>query len=65
MILQPIREERAGRATSGWPIFVNYRGLSDWSSRGSAMNGRHFAWNRVRKNRKTGMFEEVGELTEA
>jgi len=26
-----------------------------------AMNGRHFAWNRVRKNRKTGVFEEVGE----
>ncbi|MFN7998777.1 MAG: asparaginase domain-containing protein [Bryobacteraceae bacterium] len=24
-----------------------------------AMNGRYFAWNRVRKNRKTGMFEEV------
>jgi len=23
-----------------------------------AMNGRYFAWNRVRKNRKTGMFEE-------
>ena len=30
-----------------------------------AMNGRHFAWNRVRKNRKTGVFEEVGELTGA
>jgi L-asparaginase len=25
-----------------------------------AMNGRYFAWNRVRKNRKTGMFEEAG-----
>jgi L-asparaginase len=25
-----------------------------------AMNGRYFAWNRVRKNRKTGMFEEQG-----
>lgn len=24
-----------------------------------AMNGRYFAWDRVRKNRKTGMFEEV------
>jgi L-asparaginase len=24
-----------------------------------AMNGRCFAWNRVRKNRKTGMFEEA------
>jgi len=24
-----------------------------------AMNGRHFAWNRVRKNRETGVFEEV------
>jgi L-asparaginase len=24
-----------------------------------AMNGRYFAWNRVRKNRKTGMFEDV------
>ncbi len=23
-----------------------------------AMNGRYFAWNRVRKNRNTGMFEE-------
>jgi L-asparaginase len=30
-----------------------------------AMNGRHFAWNRVRKNRKTGVFEEVGEPTGA
>jgi L-asparaginase len=30
-----------------------------------AMNGRHFAWNRVRKNSKTGVFEEVGELTGA
>lgn len=30
-----------------------------------AMNGRHFAWNRVRKNRKTGVFEEVGELSGA
>ena len=30
-----------------------------------AMNGRHFLWNRVRKNRKTGVFEEVGELTGA
>jgi L-asparaginase len=26
-----------------------------------AMNGRYFAWNRVRKNRKTGMFEEAAE----
>ena len=25
-----------------------------------AMNGRHFAWNRVRKNRETGVFEETG-----
>jgi L-asparaginase len=24
-----------------------------------AMNGRYFPWNRVRKNRKTGMFEEA------
>ena len=24
-----------------------------------AMNGRYFPWNRVRKNRKTGMFEEI------
>jgi len=24
-----------------------------------AMNGRYFAWNRVRKNRQTGMFEEA------
>jgi L-asparaginase len=24
-----------------------------------AMNGRCFAWNRVRKNRQTGMFEEA------
>jgi L-asparaginase len=24
-----------------------------------AMNGRHFGWNRVRKNRKTGVFEPV------
>ena len=24
-----------------------------------AMNGRHFAWDRVRKNRETGVFEEV------
>ena len=24
-----------------------------------AMNGRYFAWDRVRKNRKTGMFEEA------
>jgi len=24
-----------------------------------AMNGRYFAWNRVRKNRKTGMFEDA------
>ena len=28
------------------------------------MNGRYFAWNRVRKNRKTGMFEEA-EATES
>ena len=26
-----------------------------------AMNGRYFAWNRVRKNRQTGMFEESGD----
>src|SRR5580658_7109702 len=26
-----------------------------------AMNGRYFAWNRVRKNRQTGMFEEALE----
>jgi L-asparaginase len=26
-----------------------------------AMNGRCFAWNRVRKNRQTGIFEEAGE----
>ena len=25
-----------------------------------AMNGRHFAWNKVRKNRETGVFEPVG-----
>ena len=30
-----------------------------------AMNGRHFAWNRVRKNLKTGVFEEVDEPTGA
>jgi L-asparaginase len=24
-----------------------------------AMNGRHFAWNEVRKNRKTGVFEAI------
>jgi len=24
-----------------------------------AMNGRHFVWNNVRKNRKTGEFEET------
>jgi L-asparaginase len=24
-----------------------------------AMNGRHFAWNRVRKNRQTGVFEDL------
>jgi L-asparaginase len=24
-----------------------------------AMNGRHFAWDRVRKNRETGVFEEM------
>jgi L-asparaginase len=24
-----------------------------------AMNGRYFSWNRVRKNRKTGMFEDT------
>jgi len=24
-----------------------------------AMNGRHFAWDRVRKNRETGVFEEI------
>ena len=26
-----------------------------------AMNGRYFPWDRVSKNRKTGVFEEVGE----
>src|ERR1017187_9818756 len=26
-----------------------------------AMNGRYFPWNRVRKNRKTGVFEEAEE----
>ncbi len=26
-----------------------------------AMNGRHFPWNNVRKNRKTGFFEEIAE----
>jgi L-asparaginase len=25
-----------------------------------AMNGRFFAWDRVQKNRKTGVFEEIG-----
>jgi L-asparaginase len=25
-----------------------------------AMNGRHFAWDRVRKNKATGVFEQVG-----
>ncbi len=25
-----------------------------------AMNGQHFAWNRVRKNRETGAFEPIG-----
>ena len=24
-----------------------------------AMNGRHFAWNRVRKNKEAGIFEEI------
>jgi len=24
-----------------------------------AMNGRYFSWDRVRKNRKTGMFEDT------
>lgn len=24
-----------------------------------AMNGRHFRWDRVRKNRQTGIFEEI------
>jgi L-asparaginase len=24
-----------------------------------AMNGRHFAWNRVRKNKESGVFEEI------
>ena len=24
-----------------------------------AMNGRHFAWDKVRKNRETGVFEEI------
>ncbi len=28
-----------------------------------AMNGRYFPWDRVRKNRKTGMFEELAEAT--
>jgi L-asparaginase len=27
-----------------------------------AMNGRHFAWNAVRKNRDTGVFESTSEL---
>jgi L-asparaginase len=26
-----------------------------------AMNGRHFPWNRVRKNRETGVFEDSGQ----
>ena len=26
-----------------------------------AMNGRHFAWNRVRKNRETGIFQEIDD----
>lgn len=26
-----------------------------------AMNGRYFPWNKVRKNRKTGRFEETGD----
>lgn len=26
-----------------------------------AMNGRHFQWNKVRKNKKTGFFEEISE----
>jgi L-asparaginase len=25
-----------------------------------AMNGRYFPWDRVQKNRKTGVFEETG-----
>ena len=28
-----------------------------------AMNGRYFHWNNVRKNRQTGMFEEVKQVT--
>jgi L-asparaginase len=27
-----------------------------------AMNGQHFAWTRVRKNRETGVFEEISEV---
>jgi len=27
-----------------------------------AMNGRYFAWDRARKNRQTGMFEEAGGI---
>ena len=26
-----------------------------------AMNGRYFPWDRVQKNRKTGVFEETGD----
>jgi L-asparaginase len=26
-----------------------------------AMNGQHFEWNKVRKNRETGVFEEIGD----
>jgi hypothetical protein len=26
-----------------------------------AMNGRHFPWNAVRKNRETGVFEPAAE----
>lgn len=29
-----------------------------------AMNGRHFRWDRVRKNRQTGMFETIEEQSE-
>lgn len=29
-----------------------------------AMNGRYFPWNKVRKNRELGIFEEVGEGSE-
>ena len=28
-----------------------------------AMNGRHFEWDKVRKNRETGVFESIGPVT--